>query len=104
MFSILAKKCFTCTCQSVVCKCFQLESIICCLLNSLPNEKIIDLFKLKAFADEKLKVIQMAKLVLNEAENIVGKEENDGYQHFLLFPQCFQKAFSLGSLKVENVP
>ena len=27
-------------------------------------------------------------------ENIVGKEENSGYQHFLLFPQCFQKPFS----------
>ena len=25
-------------------------------------------------------------------ENIVGKGENAGYQHFLLFPQCFQKA------------
>ena len=24
-------------------------------------------------------------------ENIVEKEENAGYQHFLLFPQCFQK-------------
>ena len=24
-------------------------------------------------------------------ENIVGKGENAGYQHFLLFPQCFQK-------------
>ena len=22
-------------------------------------------------------------------ENIVGKEENGGNQHFLLFPQCF---------------
>ena len=22
-------------------------------------------------------------------ENIVGKRENAGYQHFLLFPQCF---------------
>ena len=22
----------------------------------------------------------------------MGKEENAGYQHFLLFPQCFQKA------------
>ena len=26
-------------------------------------------------------------------ENIVEKGENAGYQHFLLFPQCFQKAF-----------
>ena len=25
-------------------------------------------------------------------ENIVGIGENGGYQHFLLFPQCFQKA------------
>ena len=25
-------------------------------------------------------------------ENIVGKGENAGYQRFLLFPQCFQKA------------
>ena len=24
-------------------------------------------------------------------ENIVGKGENAGYQHFVLFPQCFQK-------------
>ena len=24
-------------------------------------------------------------------ENIVGKGENAGYQHFLLFPQCFKK-------------
>ena len=26
-------------------------------------------------------------------ENIGGKGENAGFQHFLLFPQCFQKAF-----------
>ena len=24
-------------------------------------------------------------------QNIVGKGENAGYQHFLLFPQCFLK-------------
>ena len=32
------------------------------------------------------------KLVLGREENIVGKGENAGYQHFLLFLQCFQKA------------
>ena len=26
-------------------------------------------------------------------ENMVGKGENAGLQHFLLFPQCFQKYF-----------
>ena len=25
-------------------------------------------------------------------KNIVGKGENDVYQHFLLLPQCFEKA------------
>ena len=68
--------------------------------NPLPNNKILDLSELKAFADDKLKVIQMAKLVLDKIENIVGKEENAGYQHFLLFPQCFPKTLSLGSFKV----
>ena len=29
--------------------------------------------------------------LFNCVENIVGKRENDGYQHFLIFPQCFQK-------------
>ena len=55
---------------------------------------------MKAFADDKLKMIQMAKSVLDKMENIVGKEENAGYQHFLLFQQWFQKASSSGSLKV----
>ena len=27
-------------------------------------------------------------------ENIVGKEENAGYQHILLFPQCFPQPFA----------
>ena len=29
------------------------------------------------------------KFNLERVENIVGKGENAGYQHFLLFPQCF---------------
>ena len=30
--------------------------------------------------------------VFDTVENIVGKGENAGYQHFLLLPQCFQKS------------
>ena len=41
--------------------------------------------------------------VLDRLKNIVTKGENAGYQHFLLFPQCFQKPFSLRSLKVVIV-
>ena len=29
--------------------------------------------------------------VFDRVENNVGKRENASYQHFLLFPQCFQK-------------
>ena len=37
--------------------------------------------------------------VFNTVENIVGKGENAGYQHFLLFPQCFEKASFPDTLK-----
>ena len=36
-------------------------------------------------------------------EKILGKGENAGYQHFPLFPKCFQKPPYLGSLKVRIV-
>ena len=35
--------------------------------------------------------------------NTVGKGENAGYQHFLLFPHCFQKDCYTESLKVVIV-
>ena len=38
--------------------------------------------------------------LLDRVENTAGKGENAGYQHFLLFPQCFPKPSTLGSLKV----
>ena len=59
----------------------------------LPDDKILDWSKLKAFADDKLNVTQNIKNVVHRIENIVGKEENAGDQHFLLFPQCFKRLF-----------
>ena len=59
--------------------------------NSLPNNKFLDRTKLKAFADDKLNVAEMMTSLFDRKENAVGKGENAGYQHFLLFPQCFQK-------------
>ena len=41
--------------------------------------------------------------LFDRAENILEKEENAGYQHFLLFPQCFQKISVSRSLKFGNV-
>ena len=67
------------------------------LVKSLPNDKILNMTKFKAFADNKLNVAQMMISVFDRIENIVGKGENTSYQHFLLFPQCFQNAAFLGS-------
>ena len=51
-------------------------------------------------ADGKINVAKMMISLFDRVENTAGKGENAGYQHFLLFPQCFQKASFLGSLKV----
>ena len=59
---------------------------------SFPNNKISDQSKLKAVADDKINIITKQKFTSGRIENIVGNGENAGYQHFLLFPQCFQKA------------
>ena len=72
------------------------QSFIC----QLPHDKsLLDLSKLKKLADDKLKVAHMVIFVSEKKENIEGKRENAGYQHFLLFPQCFQKASSSRMLK-----
>ena len=72
-------------------------------INSLPNKKILDWSKLKAFADDKINLNEISKIVLGRVENIVGKGENAGYQHFLLFPQYFRKVSFQGSIKAGNV-
>ena len=51
--------------------------------------------KFKEFADDKSKVDKNNDLMISfidRNENMVRKGENAGYQHFPLFPQCFQKA------------
>ena len=54
---------------------------------------------MNVFAEDKINVTEQLKLVLGRTENIVGKGENAGYQHFLLFPQSFPECPSVGSLK-----
>ena len=44
-------------------------------LNPLPNEKTLDVTKLKAFADDKLNVAKMTIFLFNRAENIVGVDK-----------------------------
>ena len=74
-------------------------------VNSLPNDKILDVIKLKAFADDKSTIAEMTGSLFDRDENTVGKRENAGFQNFLLFPQGFPKpkGFPLRLLKVEIV-
>ena len=59
------------------------------LFNPIPNDKILDWSKLRAFADHKIFVAEMMISHSDRVENIVGIGENAGYQHFLLFPHYF---------------
>ena len=61
------------------------------LFNSLPKDRFLDLSKLKAFANDEINVDSKFEFVLGRGENNLGKGENAGYKHFLLFPKCFQK-------------
>ena len=47
-------------------------------VNSIPNDKILDGSKLKAFADDKMNVNERLKFGLGRVENTVGKGENAG--------------------------
>ena len=67
------------------------------------SHKVFDWTKFKANANAKLNVAKMMISVFDRVENIVEKGENAGYQHFLLFPQCFQKPSLSGLLKVGIV-
>ena len=48
-------------------------------------------------------MIILILMKMERVENILGKGENAGNQHFLLFPQCFQKDSPSRSLKVGFV-
>ena len=58
--------------------------------------------KALSLADDKTSVTQKLKFVMRQVENILGKRENAGFQHFLLF-SYFQKPRSSGLLRVGIV-
>ena len=68
--------------------------IFCRCIYSIANDTFSDSTKFKAFADDKSDVAKIIIPLLDRIENIVGKGENAGYQHFLLLSQCFQNASS----------
>ena len=52
-------------------------------INPSPDNKILALSESNAFADDNFSVAQMMQYFFDRVENIVGKGENAGYQHFL---------------------
>ena len=46
---------------------------------------------MKDFADDKVNVTQILNFGLGRVENIVGLEKKVLFQHYFLFPPCFQK-------------
>ena len=73
------------------------------ILNSTPMTNLWTGLNSKHLQTKKINVAEKLNFVLGRVENIVGKGENAGYQHFLLFPQCFQQASFSRSLKVGFV-
>ena len=65
-------------------------------LNPLPNDKMLNQSKFKTLADDNLYLAQTMEFVVDVLENIGRNGENAGYQHFLLFPPCFQMRSFLG--------
>ena len=67
--------------------------------NPLPDNKILDWSKLKQFADDNFKFDENSTRSSKRVENTVGKGEIARYEQFLVFPQCFQKAWFPGVSK-----
>ena len=65
--------------------------------NFFTNDKIWTGRNWKHFADDNSNGAKMMISLFNRVENTAGKGENAGFQHFLLFPQCFPMPSSLES-------
>ena len=73
------------------------------IFNPLPDDTILDWSKLKQSADDNFKFDENSRKFSKRVENTVGKGEIARYEQFLLFPQCFLKAWlvSQGRQKVS---
>ena len=69
------------------------------LLNSLSNGKILDGSRLKAFSDDKVKVLKKVIFVFDRLENILGKGKKCWLLAFSPFLSMFSKGFLVRVLK-----
>ena len=69
------------------------------IFSPYPKRQILDSSKLKEFADDNFKFDENGRKLFKWVEIAVGKGEIACYEQFLLFPQCFQKAYFPGVSK-----
>ena len=82
-----------------------LQSLSKSIFQLFTERQKFGLVETESIADMKLNIAKMMISLFYRVENIVGKGENAGYQHLLLYSQCFPK-LSLrggGSVKVRIV-
>ena len=70
--------------------------------NSLPNDKILDLSKLKAFADNNLNVYQKLKFALGKNRKHFGKRRKCWLPAYFPFPTMFSEGFFLRVVKSRD--
>ena len=72
-------------------------------INPLPDDKILDWSKLIHITADNFKFDENSRKFSKRVENTVSKGEIARYEQFLLFPQCFQKAYFQGASKGVTV-
>ena len=75
------------------------SSSICKLFSRRTNFRLV---QIESICRKQINVTKMLGFVLERIGNIVGKGENAGNQHFLLFPQCFQILFFPRVVKAQD--
>ena len=70
--------------------------------NLLPYDQILDMTKLKAFADVKLNIVKMTISLLDRVENTEGKGKKCWLPAIFPFPSVFSTAFFFGVVKSQD--
>ena len=80
----------------------QARAVLLFAFNPFPHDKIFDQTKLKAFADDKLKVTKMRISVFVRVENIAGEGETACTSNFSFFHDVFKRLLSQTHQKVPS--
>ena len=69
------------------------------MLKPFISPQNFSLGKIERNCTRQFNLTERGHFFFDRIENFVGKGENAGYQHFLLFPKCFPKVSDTGSSK-----